>query len=115
MNKDIADAVGLPTAWDKDNLARIINRFEKKNPGMIMHTVKEAKDQYKAVGGRRQEFGEVNKQAHGRVMLELPVELKKELALRNVKRIYYAIVEGKLEGHGTWTSYLTEDKNYFVK
>ncbi len=40
--------------------------------------------------------------------------LKKALKDRLIKRTYNAIVEGKLEGTGTWTSYLFEDTTYFV-
>jgi len=40
--------------------------------------------------------------------------LKEALKQRTIKRTYHAIVEGKLEGTGTWKSYLQEDSNYFV-
>lgn len=73
--KDVADAVGLPTTWDRENLHKIITRFEKKNPGMIQYTVKEAKADFFSQGGAKREYGEVNKSAHGRVLLELPEEL----------------------------------------
>jgi tRNA pseudouridine32 synthase/23S rRNA pseudouridine746 synthase/23S rRNA pseudouridine1911/1915/1917 synthase len=42
------------------------------------------------------------------------VALKKALKDRNIKRTYLAIVEGKLEGKGTWNSYLYEDESYVV-
>lgn len=40
--------------------------------------------------------------------------LKKALKERNIKRTYHAIVEGNLEGSGTWRSYLYEDESYYV-
>jgi tRNA pseudouridine32 synthase/23S rRNA pseudouridine746 synthase/23S rRNA pseudouridine1911/1915/1917 synthase len=40
--------------------------------------------------------------------------LKEELALRHVKRCYITIVEGKLQGKGTWDNYLQEDAAYRV-
>lgn len=40
--------------------------------------------------------------------------LKEALKKRLIKRTYHAIVEGKLEGSGTWTSYLSEDAMYYV-
>ena len=77
--KDVADAVGMPTTWDRENLHKIIISFEKKNPGMIQYTVKEAKDDFRSQGGNKQKFGEVNKSAKGRVLLELPEELHLQL------------------------------------
>lgn len=40
--------------------------------------------------------------------------LKQALKERLIKRTYHAIVEGKLEGSGTWSSYLFEDATYYV-
>lgn len=40
--------------------------------------------------------------------------LKEALKARQIKRTYHAVVEGKLEGSGTWKSYLYEDASYFV-
>jgi len=40
--------------------------------------------------------------------------LKAELASHKMERIYYAVLEGKLTGKGTWDSYLYEDQNYKV-
>jgi tRNA pseudouridine32 synthase/23S rRNA pseudouridine746 synthase/23S rRNA pseudouridine1911/1915/1917 synthase len=40
--------------------------------------------------------------------------LKAALAKHDVKRIYYGVVEGELQGKGTWDSYLYEDANYYV-
>ncbi len=42
------------------------------------------------------------------------VALKKALKERRIKRTYHAILEGKLEGSGTWKSYLYEDAAYMV-
>lgn len=42
-------------------------------------------------------------------------ELKKIFEKHAIDRIYYAVVEGRLENiSGTWTSYLFEDANYVV-
>ena len=40
--------------------------------------------------------------------------LKDDLAQHKVQRVYYALLEGKLEGKGKWESYLYEDKKYHV-
>lgn len=40
--------------------------------------------------------------------------LKQNLMAHNVKRVYYGIVTGFLKGKGTWVSYLTEDKAYYM-
>ncbi len=40
--------------------------------------------------------------------------LKEALKERKIKRTYHAFVEGKLEGSGTWKSYLYEDPSYMV-
>lgn len=40
--------------------------------------------------------------------------LKEELKHRRVRRIYHGIVEGRLQGSGTWRSYLYEDEAYFM-
>lgn len=40
--------------------------------------------------------------------------LKEELASHKVSRIYFALLEGKLQGKGKWENYLYEDPNYHV-
>lgn len=43
-------------------------------------------------------------------------QLKITFEQHDIERIYYAIVEGKVEkDEGTWESYLYEDPNYFVR
>lgn len=42
------------------------------------------------------------------------VKLKEDLKERHVRRIYQGIVEGRLEGKGTWSCNLYEDEAYFV-
>lgn len=42
------------------------------------------------------------------------VSLKDSLKKRHIRRTYHAIVEGTLEGSGTWSSYLKEDASYMV-
>lgn len=41
-------------------------------------------------------------------------DLKEQLAKREMKRKYTAILEGSLKENGKWESYLWEDKNFFV-
>lgn len=41
--------------------------------------------------------------------------LKEDLKNRKVKRIYRAVVEGKLEGSGTWNSFLLEDPSLTMR
>jgi 23S rRNA pseudouridine1911/1915/1917 synthase len=41
--------------------------------------------------------------------------LKQDLKERKVKRIYRAVVEGRLEGSGTWDSYLIEDPSLTMR
>ena len=73
--KTLADAVGMPDNVDKENIQKIILRYEKKHPGYIKHARDEAKAEYAAEGGDKQKFGVTNKQAAGRVIFELPEEL----------------------------------------
>lgn len=35
--KDLADAIGMPDNIDKENIQKIILKFEKKNPGYILN------------------------------------------------------------------------------
>ena len=41
--------------------------------------------------------------------------LKEELKNRKVKRLYRAVVEGRLEGRGTWDSFLLEDPSLTMR
>ena len=43
---------------------------------------------------------------------QMYIHLKEQLACREMKRIYYGVVEGILEGNGTWTNRLVEDPDY---
>ena len=60
----------------------------------------------------------LNKGTSGVMLFALSEEgfngLKEQLAKREMKRKYTAILEGKLEGRGKWESYLWEDKNFSV-
>ena len=71
----ISDAIGMPDDEDKRMIRRLILKYEKKHPGYIQHAINEAKREYKAQGGKKQKFGEVNKEASGRIVFELPEEL----------------------------------------
>lgn len=40
---DVADTVGMPDEKDYQDLLRIIQRYEKRNPGKIAYTLKQAR------------------------------------------------------------------------
>ena len=77
--KTLGDAVGMPDDIDKERIRRIILNYEKKHPGWIAHARDEAKRDFFQQGGMKQKFGEVNKQAGGRVVFELPEGLHQQL------------------------------------
>lgn len=79
--KSLADAIGMPDAVDKEFIEKLLIRYDKKHPGVIKAVRDEARAQHQAQGGRIAEWSEVNKAAHGRVMLELPAELAHQLEL----------------------------------
>ncbi len=76
--KDIADVLDAPTVQDRDRIKRIILDYEKKNPGQIMYTVMQAKQDQRdnsTVSLDMTKHGLVNKQAGRRHLLELPEPL----------------------------------------
>lgn len=77
--KTLGDAIGMPDDIDKERIRKIILKYEKKYPGQITYTRDVAKRDFQDQGGRKARFGEVNKQAHGRVLFELPEELHRQL------------------------------------
>lgn len=77
--KTLGDALGMPTDYDKERIRRIILRYERKYPGRLEQTIRVSRADHEAQGGRVAEFSEVNKAAHGRVVLELPEELHSKI------------------------------------
>jgi len=84
--KSLGDAVGMPDDTDKENIRKIIMRFEKKNPGAIPHTISEAKQDMKANSSALHEIkdlGLVEKKsmssANRALVFELPEALVDEL------------------------------------
>src|SRR5688572_5416829 len=75
--KTLGEAIGLPDDVDKENIRKIILKYDKKHPGYIQHAISEAKADF--AGTDKAKFGEVNKSAHGRVLFELPEELHANL------------------------------------
>lgn len=68
----MADATGLPDSIDKKRIEHFLAVYEKHHPGELQAIKKFAQDQHAAQGGRLKDFSEVNKQARGRVLFELP-------------------------------------------
>lgn len=77
--KTLGDAIGMPDNVDRERIRRIILKYEKKYPGQITYTRDVAKRDFQEQGGRKADFGEVNKQAQGRIIFELPEELHRQL------------------------------------
>lgn len=73
--KSMADVVGLPDNEDKERIRKYLVQYEKKHPGEIGAIVAIAREDFRQQGGRVEEYGEVNKQAHGRTLFELPENL----------------------------------------
>lgn len=78
-HSDLADMVGLPTQNDKEKIQRLILRYERNHPGYILHGIQEVRREHFEQGGRKQKYGEVNKSAQGRILLELPEDLGKQI------------------------------------
>lgn len=77
--KTLGDAVGLPDEVDKERIRKMILRYDDKHPGYIKHAIEEARAQHALLGGKTTEYGEVNKQAGGRLLFELPQGLYKKI------------------------------------
>lgn len=73
--KSMADVVGLPDEEDKQRIRRYLERYEKQHPGEIAFCIGAARAHFRQAGGDKQKFGVVNRQAQGRTLFELPVEL----------------------------------------
>jgi len=71
--KSVADIVGMPDDADKENIRNILKNYDRKNPGFLAHTISEAKEDQK--NNSLTDFGITNKQAGGRIVLELPEEV----------------------------------------
>jgi hypothetical protein len=81
--KTLGDAVGMPDETDKQNIQKIILRYEKKNPGEIKQIIDYARKHSKAM---ENEFGLITEQnAKGisstsvRYLLELPPKLHEQI------------------------------------
>ncbi len=73
--KTLADAIGLPDKEDKERIRLKLLEYEKAHPGEIGAIIALAKQNFQEQGGRKALYGESNKQARGRTLFELPVEL----------------------------------------
>jgi hypothetical protein len=75
--EDLALDLGLPTQQDKERIQQALLRYEIKYPGRIKKARDDARAEHRAEGlhGDKAKFGVVNKQAHGRVLFELPEDL----------------------------------------
>lgn len=73
--KSLGDAVGLPDELDKEFIRKLITKYDKKYPGFIKAARDEARAQHAAAGGDTAKFSEVNSDARGRLLFELPEEL----------------------------------------
>ena len=49
QNSKIVDALGMPDEWDKKNIQRLINNFEKRHPGLNRASVASARWEYENV------------------------------------------------------------------
>lgn len=76
---DIADVIGMPDEKDLETLTRIIRHYEKTHPGVLAHTVKTARDEFRAgtYGNRLAFEGDavVSKQMNAVYAFELPADL----------------------------------------
>lgn len=78
--KDLADAIGMPDAKDKENIQNIILAYEKKHPGYILHARNMARESladttYATTDGSRALSGRISSGSAMRLHLELPEEL----------------------------------------
>lgn len=71
--KSLGDAIGLPDDEDKARIQQWLLMYEKKHPGELQFHRDMARNYYESIGGKTGEFAEVNKEAHGRIIFELPV------------------------------------------
>jgi hypothetical protein len=70
----MGDVVGLPDDEDKARIQRYLIRYEQAHPGELKAIRNLARAHFQ-VGGDKQKFGVVNKEAHGRTLFELPEDL----------------------------------------
>jgi hypothetical protein len=72
--KNLGDAIGLPTAGDKEIIRKVLVQYDKANPGMIKFHRDAARARI-AESGKDNKFGLINKESNRRYMMELPVEI----------------------------------------
>lgn len=76
---DVADAVGMPDEKDYETLLKIINNFERKNPGLIAAVLKAGRKDYETGKFRKNKTftgrATVNKQSNMTYDFELPIGL----------------------------------------
>lgn len=86
--QDLGAAVGMPDDIDKENIRRMILRFEKKHPGFIGHAREEArKDLVQNKGWEALDYGEIEKKGgkgitsttNRTLVFELPEELMNKI------------------------------------
>lgn len=71
----MGDVIGLPDAVDKARIEAYLRRYEKAHPGLIKEIMQTVRQDFAEQGGRKALYGEVNKQARGRTLMELPADL----------------------------------------
>lgn len=77
--KDPGEDFPVPSNNDKEKIQRILLRYERKHPGYVLNGIQEVRREHFQQGGRKQRYGEVNKQSQGRILFELPEELGQQI------------------------------------
>lgn len=76
---DVADAIGMPDQEDYETLLKIIQKFERKRPGLIHATLQQGRRDYESGAHRHTKLWEgktlVNKDSNMTYEMELPAEL----------------------------------------
>lgn len=79
--QDLADAVGMPDQTDKENIQKLILKYEKKHPGYILHARNAAREEladtkFATTTASRSKTGtSIAGGSNMRLQLELPEEL----------------------------------------
>lgn len=79
--KDLADAIGMPDATDKENIQKIILKYEEEHPGFIKHARDSAREElldkkFGTTNDSRSKTGtSIAGGANMRLQLELPGDL----------------------------------------
>lgn len=75
--KSLADAVGLPDDEDKLNIMALIEKYNKKQPGKLAHTIASAKKEHEKAG--HGDFIVTDTHSQTRQIFELPEDFVSEL------------------------------------